>query len=376
MTVEQTKIEQLAEYKQSIWLDYISRSLLDGGKLRALIAQGLRGLTSNPSIFDKAISTSTDYDARITNLKNQKKSIFEIYDDLTVRDIQDAADMFKPVHERTRGQDGYVSLEVNPKLAYDTADTIEEARRLHRKVDRPNVMFKVPATDNGFAAVEALLAEGINVNVTLIFSLEQYERTAQAYVDGIAKRSDQKHDISTIRSVASVFVSRIDTMTDKLIQERVASVTDQGAKKELILLTGRAAVANSALIYARYRELFSHDRFGKLASAGAQAQRVLWGSTSTKNPAYSDIKYVTELIAEDTVNTIPEKTLDAFLDHGTVKGALNDDTAPHRKVIEDLKAYGIDVNEVCAELLTDGVIAFERSFDNLLGAIEAKAKIL
>lgn len=376
MTAEQTKIEQLAEYKQSIWLDYISRSLLDGGKLQGLIAQGLRGLTSNPSIFDKAISTSTDYDAQIAYLKNQKKSIFEIYDDLTVRDIQNAADMFRPVYERTRGQDGYVSLEVNPKLAYDTADTIEEARRLHKKVNRPNVMFKVPATDNGFAAVEALLAEGINVNVTLIFSLEQYERTAQAYVSGIAKRSDQKHDISTIRSVASVFVSRIDTMTDKLLEDKAASLTDEDAKKRLELLTGRAAVANSALIYARYRELFSNDRFEKLASAGAHAQRVLWGSTSTKNPAYSDIKYVTELIAEGTVNTIPEKTLDAFLDHGTVKGALTDETTPHRKIIEDLKAYGIDVNEVCAKLLKDGVIAFERSFDNLLGAIEAKAKTL
>jgi len=376
MNTGRTKIEQLAEYGQSIWLDYISRSLLDGGKLKKLIAQGLRGLTSNPSIFDKAISTSTDYDAQIAHLKDQNKSIFDIYDDLTVHDIQDAADMFMPVYERTRGLDGYVSLEVNPKLAYDTAKTIAEAQRLHKKVDRPNVLFKVPSTDKGFPAIEALLAEGINVNVTLIFSLEQYERTAQAYLSGIAKRADSNQDINTVCSVASVFVSRIDTMTDKLIKDRAASMSDDDVKTQLELLTGRAAVANSASIYARYRELFWGQRFKELSSKGASVQRVLWGSTSTKNPAFSDIKYVTELIAEDTVNTIPEKTLDAFLDHGTVHGTLTDDAAPHHRVIEELRTHGIDITEVCTKLLTDGVIAFERAFDNLLDAIENKVRKL
>jgi transaldolase len=371
-----TKIEQLANYGQSIWLDYISRSLLDGGKLKKLIEQGLRGLTSNPSIFDKAISTSADYDARIARLKKQKKSTFDIYDDLTVKDIQDAADMFKPVYEGTRGLDGYVSLEVNPKLAYDTAKTIDEARRLHKKVDRPNVLFKVPSTDKGFPAIETLLAEGINVNVTLIFSLEQYERTAQAYLSGIAKRAERKHDISTVRSVASVFVSRIDTLIDQLIKEKTAIMSDEPAKQKLQLLSGQAAVANSAVIYSRYRELFWGQRFKELSSIGAHAQRVLWGSTSTKDPSYSDTKYVSELIARDTVNTIPEKTLDAFLDHGTVHGALTDDATAHLGIINKLNAHGIVINDICRTLLEDGVIAFERSFDNLLGAIENKAKKL
>ncbi len=373
--MEHTKIEQLAEHGQSIWLDYISRSLLGKGKLTTLIEQGLRGLTSNPSIFDKAISTSADYDERIAYLKHKNKSTFEIYDDLTVQDIQDAADMFKPVYDRSEGLDGYVSLEVNPKLAYDTARTIEEARRLRRKVDRTNVMFKVPSTDKGFPAIEALLADGINVNVTLIFSLQQYERTVQAYLNGIRKRAEKNCDVGTVRSVASVFVSRIDTVVDQLIADRTASC-DGEQKKRLELLTGRASVANSAIIYARYREMFQREGFKEPASHGAHVQRVLWGSTSTKNPSYSDIKYVSELIAEGTVNTIPEKTLDAFLDHGHVKNALTEDAAPYLRIIEELKTHGIDVNAVCAQLLKDGVIAFERSFDNLLGAIEDKARKL
>ncbi len=373
--MEHTKIEQLAEHGQSIWLDYISRSLLDGGKLKILIAQGLRGLTSNPSIFDKAISTSADYDERIAHLKRENKSTFAIYDDLTVGDIQDAADMFKPVYEGSEGLDGYVSLEVNPKLAYDTAQTVEEARRLHRKVDRPNVMFKVPSTDKGFPAIEALLADGINVNVTLIFSLEQYERTVQAYMNGIRKRAGKKCETSTVRSVASVFVSRIDTVVDQQIADRTAS-SDERTKQRLELLTGCAAIANSAIIYARYRELYRSEEFKELASGGAHVQRVLWGSTSTKNPSYSDIKYVSELIAEGTVNTVPEKTLDAFIDHGQAKNALTEDAAMHLRLIEELKTHGIDITTVCAHLLKDGVIAFEKAFDNLLGAIRDKAKKL
>ncbi|UCC12561.1 MAG: transaldolase [candidate division WOR-3 bacterium] len=373
--MEHTKIEQLAEHGQSVWLDYISRSLLDSGKLKTLIEQGLRGLTSNPSIFDKAISTSADYDERIAHLKRENKSAFEIYDDLTVQDIRDAADMFKPVYEGSEGLDGYVSLEVNPKLAYDTAQTIEEARRLHRTVDRPNVMFKVPSTEKGFPAIEALLADGINVNVTLIFSLEQYEHTVQAYMNGIRKRAENNCAISTVRSVASVFVSRIDTVIDQQIADRTASL-DGEQKKRLEQLTGRAAVANSAVIYARYRELFRSEEYKELASSGAHVQRVLWGSTSTKNPSYGDTKYVSELIAEGTVNTIPAKTLDAFVDHGQVKNALTEDAATHLQLLEELKAHGIDITTACAQLLKDGVIAFEKAFDNLLGAIEDKASKL
>ena len=368
-------IEQLTEFGQSIWLDNISRAIIESGQLQEMIALGVRGVTSNPTIFDKAISESSDYDERIKELYQAGKSIFEIYDDLTVRDIQDAADMFKPVYEKTNGLDGYVSLEINPELAYNTEETIEEGRRLHKKVDRPNLMLKVPATDEGFGAIEALLGDGINVNITLIFSLGQYIKTAQAYLGGLNRFLANQGDLSLVGSVASVFVSRVDTAADKMIDDATGGQTDEKAKNELEFLKGKAAVANSHLIYSKYVEIFSDKAFETLKEKGARAQRVLWGSTGTKNPAYSDIKYVTELIAKNTVNTIPDKTLEAFLDHSGVKEALMTASVEQsQRTVDSLKGFGIDVDTICAKLLVGGAAAFTESFQSLLNTIERTAK--
>ncbi len=362
-----TTIEQLGEFGQSIWFDYISRSLMRSGRLDELIRLGVTGMTSNPTIFDQAINSGSDYDEQIRELKRTGKSTFEIYDDITIQDIQEAADAFRPIYERTKGLDGYVSLEINPQLAYKTQETIEEGKRLAKKVSRPNVMFKVPATEAGYEAITTLLADGINVNVTLIFSLEQYEKTAAAYLAGIKTLLKNKGAARQVRSVASVFVSRIDTAVDALLDKLPSA-------KVAVSLKGKAAKANANLIYCSYAHIFAGDEFKELEKQGATIQRVLWGSTGTKNPAYSDIKYVAELIGKDTVNTVPEKTLEAFLDHGVVKETCSDDDNKAHKVIDALQKLGVDINVVCAQLLTDGVAAFERSFLSLLAAVEKKAK--
>jgi transaldolase len=367
-----TKIQELAEYGQSIWLDYISRSLIDTGRMKELVDLGVRGMTSNPSIFDKAVSSGCDYDDQIRQLQETGKSTFEIYDELTVRDIQDAADILRPVYEETKGFDGYVSLEINPHLARQTAETVEEGKRLRGKVNRPNVMFKVPSTDEGFGAIEALLAEGINVNVTLIFSQEQYVKTAEAFLSGMTRLAGNGGDLSRTNSVASVFVSRIDTAVDKKLDQLMEAESDDSVKEQLLSLRGRAAVANSELIYQRSLEIFSGESHKELKKQGANVQRVLWGSTGTKDPAYSDIKYVTELIAKNTVNTLPEETLDAFLDHGSVREAVTSDAGGAQALIGKLASFGININEVCATLLDGGVVAFAESFDNLLNTIGTK----
>jgi transaldolase len=370
-----TTIQELTEFGQSIWLDYISRSLIDTGKLKQMIDTGVRGMTSNPSIFDKAISSSNDYDVRINKLKQMKKSGFEIYDELTIKDIQDAADLFKPVYEETKGLDGYVSLEINPRLAYQIAETVKEGKRLYHKVNRPNVLFKVPSTEPGFKAVEELLAQGINVNITLIFSLPQYINTAHAYIKGVSRFVQNNGDISRLASVASVFVSRVDTLVDKLLDEKITKQNDE-TKNKLESLKGKAAVANSAIIFSKYKEIFSSKEFKEIQEKGARVQRLLWGSTSTKNPDYSDTKYVTELIGENTINTIPEKTLNAFLNHGVVKQALTDNIAEPKEIISELSKNSINVDAICEKLLGDGVAAFEKSFDSLLTSITEKAKQL
>lgn len=369
-----TKIEELGDFGQSIWLDSISRSMIETGKLQEMINKGLRGMTSNPTIFDKAIGSGSDYDEKIKELQKLGKSTFEIYDNLTVKDIQDAADLFKPVYDRTNGFDGYISLEINPKLAFDTEETIKEGERLYEKVNRPNVMFKVPSTEAGFGAVEELLSEGINVNVTLIFSLEQYVKTANAYLKGMKRLLEKQGDLSTISSVASVFVSRIDTATDKIIDERISKGQEKEIKNRLKSLRGKAAVANSKIIFQKYLELFSGKEFQFLKDKGSKVQRVLWGSTGTKDPDYSDIKYVSELIGSPTVNTVPEKTLDAFLDHGVIEETLTQDVKEAKEVVDTLKGFGIDLNVICAKLLDEGVTAFEKSFDSLLNTIEIKKK--
>ncbi|MDH5661944.1 MAG: transaldolase [Elusimicrobiota bacterium] len=371
-----TTIEKLAEFGQSVWLDSISRSLIKSGRLKEMVDMGLSGMTSNPTIFDKAISSSNDYDEKICELYAAGKSIFEMYDDITIWDVQDAADIFMPVYEKTNGRDGYVSLEINPKLALDTKETIEEGRRLYEKANRPNVMFKVPATDAGFGAIEELLAEGININITLIFSLEQYIKTVQAFFAGMKKLLEKQNDLSKIQSVASVFVSRVDTAVDGMIDEFLETEKDRLIRDKLQSLKGKASVANANLIFKKYLEFFSSDEFAQLKQKGANIQRVLWGSTSTKNPAYSDIKYVVELIGKNTINTMPENTFQAFLDHGVVREALSGETNEAQKVIADLNSFIIYINQICKNLLDEGIDAFQKSFASLLNSIEMKTKKL
>lgn len=361
-----TTLEQLADYGQSIWLDYINRPLMRKGQLKELVDSGLRGMTSNPSIFNEVISNMPDYDEDIVHLSEKGKTTFEIYDELTTGDVREAADIFKGVYEKTNGLDGYVSLEINPQLAAKAKESIEEGVRLYQKVNRPNIMIKVPATQAGFPVIEELLSRGINVNVTLIFSVEQYRQTAKSFLRGMAKALRNKKDLEKIHSVASVFVSRIDTSVDKLLDE-----------KKLPQFKGKAAVANCEIIFGEFFEIFSSPEFKMLAQMACPPQRVLWASTGTKNPEYSDVKYVTELIAKPTVNTLPEKTLQAFLDHGIVREAITvQNKREAQKNIATLTASNIDVNETCEKLLTDGVAAFEKSFESLLNAIENKARSL
>ncbi len=369
-----TKMQELSELGQSLWLDFINRPLLETGKLQKLIESGLRGMTSNPTIFNQSISLTQDYDDKIVKWKEAGKSTFEIYDELTIQDIQEACDIFRSVYESTRKLDGFVSLEINPKLAHDTLASIAEGLRLFERVDRPNVMIKVPATDAGFPVIEELIANAVNVNVTLIFSLKQYERTVESYFRGLKRLLKIKKDLGGVRSVASVFVSRIDTMVDKMLEERATAQSDLRIK--LDPLKGQAAVANCRLIYEEFKEQFQSETFKELFQNRANEQRVLWGSTGTKNSNYSDIKYITELIAKPTVNTVPEKTLEAFLDHGILAGALDGDVSQAKAVLQALAQYQIDINQVCAQLLVEGVALFEKSFDELLASIEQKANRL
>lgn len=371
----ETKLHELAKLGQSIWLDYISRSLIDSSELRELIEKGLLGMTSNPTIFDKTITAGSDYDLKIEKLRKEGKSTFEIYDALTIRDVKDALDLFLPVYKKTKKIDGFVSLEVNPELATKTKETINEAARLFDKIKMPNLYIKVPATNEGFEAIETLTAKGVNINVTLIFSLEQYIKTAEAYINGIEKFDKSGGNLSDINSVASVFVSRIDTVIDDAINSLLKSEKNQARIKELKNLRGKSAVANSKVICAKYSEIFSSARFKKLEAKEAQKQRVLWGSTGTKNKEYSDIKYVTELIAKDTVNTIPSDTLMAFMDHGIIKESVTGDASESLEILRKLKSYGIDIDTVCAELLDKGVKAFSDSFKSLLKSLDKKVTV-
>ncbi len=372
----QSRMQELAEFGQSIWLDYIDRPLLETGKLKNLIAQGLRGMTSNPSIFNQAIGSGSDYDQKISRLASEGKSTFEIYDELTIQDIQEAADQFKDVFEHTKGLDGYVSLEINPKIAHEIDQQIQEGLRLDKKVNRPNVMIKVPSTEAGLKVIEELTAKGVNVNATLIFSQSQYENVAKAYLKGLSRLSESTADLSNVRSVASVFISRIDTAVDNLIDEKLAQAKDEVQTAQLQALKGRAAVANSRIIFEKFKGLLITEQAKQLTTQNANAQRVLWASTGTKNSSYSDVKYVTELITAPTVNTLPEKTLNAFCDHGKVGEAFEADATEATEIIASLKAWDIDTDAICQDLLDQGVKAFEDAFDQLFASIEDKVKVL
>ena len=373
--MKHTVFHKLAELGQSAWLDNISRTMILEGKIKEMVIIGLRGITSNPTIFDKAVSRSNAYDEQIKKLCREGKASFDIYDELTIKDIQDAADILMPVYEETRGLDGYVSLEIDPRLAYDARKTIEEGRRLYKKVNRANAMYKVPSTKEGFMATEELLASGININITLIFSPEQYVNTANAYLKGIKRYIESGGDAVKVSSVASIFVSRIDTLVDKLIDGLIEKAQTKQEREISHSMRGKAAIANAHIIYKKFREIFSSVEFLELKDKGARLQRPLWGSTSTKDPAYSDIKYVTQLIAKDTVNTMPNATFEAFLNHGSAKEILTEDLQDAPEIIERLKECGIDMNKVCAQLLKDGVVSFKDSFNSLLKSIEEKMKI-
>jgi transaldolase/glucose-6-phosphate isomerase len=369
-------LKQLQTFGQSIWLDYIRRDLLKSGELQRLIDEdGLRGMTSNPAIFEKAIAGSTQYQDFLDSLAGRAdldaKGRYEL---LAIRDIQDAADLLRPVYQSTRKRDGYVSLEVSPYLANDTNGTIEEARRLWKTVGRENVMIKVPGTAEGIPAFRQLISEGINVNVTLLFAQEVYEQVAQAYIDGIEKFAASGGDLSKMASVASFFISRIDTLVDSIANDKLKTETDPARKAKLQGILGKIAIANGKLTYEAYGYIFSSPRWKALAAKGAQTQRVLWASTSTKNAAYRDVIYVEEMIGPDTVNTAPPATLDAFRDHGKSRLSLTEDIDGARQSMADLSAVGISMKQVTDKLTIDGVKLFADAFDQLLAAVEKNSK--
>ena len=364
-------LKDLLKFGQSVWLDYIRRDLITSGELKRLIeGDGLRGMTSNPAIFEKAIAGSTDYADILASLKDRPdldaKARYEI---IAIRDIQDVADLLRPVYDESHRRDGYVSLEVSPYLARDTQGTLEEARRLWKSVDRPNVMIKVPGTAEGIPAFEQLISEGININVTLLFSQEVYQRVAEAYVRGVEKFSGAGGDVGRIASVASFFISRIDNSVDAELSALLKS-GKSGDEQKLKSLQGKIAIANGKLAYQRYLNIFSGALWDKLRSKGAQTQRVLWASTSTKNPAYPDILYVQEMIGPDTVNTIPPATFDAFRDHGKPRETLTEGVDEAKLVMQNLAQTGISIDRITDKLTVDGVRLFEEAFDKLLAAVE------
>ncbi len=365
-------MKELGTLGQSIWLDYIRRDLITSGKLRRLITDdGLRGMTSNRSIFEKAIAESNIYDKDISAMALKKEDVKAIYEALSQHDVQNAADEFRSVYDKTDGKDGYVSLEVNPHLAHDTKGTIEEAHRLWAALNRLNVLIKVPATYDGLDAIQQLISEGINVNVTLLFGLPRYRQVVEAYIAGLEARVALGKPVKCIASVASFFLSRIDTLVDPLVEKFL----EPGGKKTEIAkkVHGQVAISSAKAAYQIYKEIFGSNRFKKLADKGARVQRLLWASTSTKNPAYSDIKYIEELIGPDTVNTIPLETIDAYRDHGDPKFRLSQDVKGADWIMAQLPELGISIDKVTQQLEDEGVKKFDAPFDKLIATLTKKS---
>lgn len=360
-----TKLHELAELGQAMWLDYIRRSFIASGELQAAVDEGIRGVTSNPTIFEKAIGHSDDYDDELNELVAAGKSASEIYETLAMADISAAADVLRPLYDQSKGGDGFVSLEVSPTLAHDTAATIEEAKRLFSALSKPNVMIKVPATPEGMPAIRELIGAGININVTLIFALSQYEAVVEAYLAGLEDLAAKGGDLSKVASVASFFVSRVDTAVDKQL--------DKLGNSEL---RGTIAVANAKVAYARFQALFSGPRWEQLAAKGASVQRPLWASTGTKDPQYSDTLYVDTLIGPHTVNTAPPNTIEAFKDHGTVAVTVDKDVDTAHAQIAALAGLGIDLDAVTQQLQDDGVASFADSFESLMNSVAEKRERL
>jgi transaldolase len=361
----------LESFGQSLWMDFIRRDTVTSGELKRLIEQdGITGVTSNPSIFEKAIGGSHDYDDQIRNLARQGKSSDDIYQAITIQDIQMAADVFRPVFNRTHGGDGYVSLEVSPRLAHDTAETIKEAQRLWNAVERPNLMIKVPGTKEGLPAIEQLIGEGLNINITLLFGLPRYQQVAEAYLAGLEALAGRGKAVDKAASVASFFLSRIDVLLDPLLEKKINEAgPNAGLAAEL---HGQAAIASAKAAYGMYRELFYSPRFNRLARLGARTQRLLWASTSTKNPAYSDVKYVEPLVGVDTINTLPIETIDAYRQHGKPSLQLDQGMAEARRTLKDLGKLGIKLDAVTQQLEDEGVDKFNKALDQLMAVINEK----
>lgn len=359
-----TRLQEVSDLGQSIWLDYLRRDLVTSGGLKTYFNMGLRGLTSNPAIFDKAIAESDEYDDEIGELSLQGKGAEEIYRKLAIEDIRLAAAALQPVYEETAGEDGYVSLEVSPHLARDTQGTVEAAQELFDAVDRSNVMIKVPATAEGVLAIQQLIAEGVNVNATLMFSLAQYDLVSEAYFKGLEKRAANAYDLHGISSVASFFVSRVDVKVDKILATL--------AKPDALALQGKIGIANAKMAYQRFKDKFQGQRWDDLAQRGARLQRVLYGSTSTKNPDYSDTLYPDNLIGPQTVNTLPPTTLEAFLDHGTAALTLEKELDQAKFRLDELERLGINLADVTNQLLEEGIQKFVQPYDSLIGNIGEK----
>jgi transaldolase len=370
-------LQALADFGQSVWYDNISRTVLQDGTLAALVrAREVRGVTSNPAIFEKAIGSSGAYDADIRRLKAEGRSPEEIYDALAIEDIRAGADLLRPVWEETQGGDGYISLEVSPTLAEDAERTVADAVRLHQAVGRPNLMIKIPATRAGWQAIEECIARGLCINVTMMFALRHYDGVADAYMRGLERRLRAGQEVSSIHSVASVFVSRYDTLVDRLLEERIAAAPTEERREALRALRGRAALANAKLTYARFRATFSGPRWEAIAARGGNVQRPLWASTSTKNPAYRDVLYAEELIGPDTVDTMPPQTIEAFRDHGRVARTVDRGLDAARATVEALRAEGIDLEEAGEQLQREGIAAFAAAFAKMLQELAAKAEAL
>ena len=368
---------QLKTQGQSVWYDTIDRGQLVSGLFKRLLDEdGIVGVTSNPTIFQKSISHGDAYDEQMTQLIQQRKSTNEIYEALVIKDITTVADMLGPIYDRTNRQDGFVSLEVSPDLAHDTERSLSEARRFWQLVDRPNLMIKIPATPEGIPAVQQALTEGININITLIFSLDSYRDVADAYISALEDRNAEGKDISHIASVASFFVSRVDTLVDQLLEDKIKTTSDSAEQQKLKSLEGKAAIANARLVYQEFTRIFHTPRFETLKHSGAHVQRPLWASTSTKNPAYRDVLYAEELIGPDTVDTMPLETIENFRDHGRVSRTVENDIQQAKDVFASLEKVGIHYDQVTKQLQDEGVQKFADSFHELFQGVESKKQVI
>jgi len=368
---------QLKPQGQSVWYDTIDRAQLVSGLFQRLLDEnGIMGVTSNPTIFQKSINHGDAYDEQMTQLIKEGKSTSEIYEALVIQDITTVADMLRPIYDGTNRQDGFVSLEVSPDLSHDTGETLSEARRFWKMVDRPNLMIKIPATPEGIPAVQQALTEGININITLIFSLDSYREVADAYISALENRNAEGKDISHIASVASFFVSRVDTLVDQLLEDKIKATQDSAEQQKLKSLEGKAAIANARLVYQEFIRIFHTPRFETLKHSGAHVQRPLWASTSTKNPAYRDVLYAEELIGPDTVDTMPLETIENFRDHGRVSRTVEDDIQQAKDVFEALEKVGIHYDQVTKQLQDEGVQKFADSFHELFKGIESKKQVI